>query len=257
MKRNVIFIGIISTFIFNHAFAQTVYPYPDESKGFHWYNDPIEIEEDKKEVSKPTTITKENAEKIIKKLNADLNKAKALAILIPTTKNIAEYRKYQDLMTELSSNFASQWKRTLLEYPELDYNLRYSHYNNVASVTSKQDQKNRFLAISDLTKKYGLFFFYRGENELDQLFASVVSQFSTTHHIPIVAISIDKKISPYFPLTKSNKGIVEKFNIKHFPTILLVDPKNKQVKPLSYGFMSLTDLEKRFLDVATNFKPNY
>lgn len=256
MKKNIIFIYIIFAFFANEVLAQTIYPYPDESKGFHWYNDPMEIEENKKNTNNPITITKENAEKVIEKLNKELNKSKALAILVPTTKNIAEYRKYQDLMTELSSKFASQWKKTLLEYPELDYNLRYSHYNNVASITSKQDQKYRFSAISNLTQKYGLFFFYRGENELDQHFAGVVSQFSITYQIPIVAISIDKKISPYFPLTRSNKGIVEKLNIKYFPTILLVDPKNKQIKPLSYGFMSLTDLEKRFLDVATNFKPN-
>ncbi|MFQ1018099.1 type-F conjugative transfer system pilin assembly protein TraF [Gilliamella sp. BG7] len=257
MKKIIVFCCLIFTLIFNEAFAKEVYPYPDESKGFHWYNDPFEIEEDKKTDKSSKVITKENAEKVIEALRRDLDKAKALAILIPTTENIAEYRKYQDLMTELSSNFASQWKRTLLEYPEFDYNLRFSHYNNVASITAKRDQQQRFSAILELTKKYGLFFFYRGENELDQQFTGVVRQFSTTYNIPIVAISIDKKMSPYFPLTKANKGIVEKLNIKYFPAILLIEPREKKVKPLSYGFMSLTDLEKRFLDVSTNFEPNF
>jgi conjugal transfer pilus assembly protein TraF len=257
MKKIIVFISVISVFFVNRVFAEEVYLYPDESKGFHWYNDPIEIEEDKEADKSSKVITKDNAEKVIEALRRDLDKAKALAILVPTTKNIAEYRKYQDLMTELSSKFASQWKRTLLEHPELDYNLRYSHYNNVASITAKRDQQHRFSAILNLTQKYGLFFFYRGENELDQQFAGVVRQFSTNYKVPIVAISIDKKMSPYFPLTKADRGIVEKLNIKYFPTILLIEPKKKQVKPLSYGFMSLTDLEKRFLDVATNFEPNF
>ena len=257
MKKFIIFIGVISILILNNALAEEFYLFPDDPKGFHWYNDLIEIEENKKTDQVPKVITKENAEKIIDSLRKDLDKAKALAILVPTTKNIAEYRKYQDLMTELSSNFASQWKRTLLEHPELDYNLRYSHYNNVASITAKQDQQQRFKAILNLTNKYGLFFFYRGENELDQQFAGVVRQFSLTYKVPIVAVSIDKSISPYFPLTKSNKGIVEKLKVKYFPAILLIEPNERNVKPLSYGFMSLTDLEKRFLDVATNFKPNF
>ena len=258
MKRIIFYLILI--FICSYSHAEEVYPFPDEPKGFHWYNDPITIDE--KEEPKQTTlssqnITKKNAKKIIEAIREDMDKAKALAILYPTTKNIANYRKYQDLITELSTNFASQWKRTLLEYPEFDYNLRYSHYNNVASVTAKQDKQKRFKAISDLTSKYGLFFFYRGENDLDKQFSGVVRQFSITYNIPIVAVSVDKEISPYFPLTKTDRGIVEKLNVKNFPAIFLVEPREKEVKPLSYGFMSLVDLEKRFLDVSTNFKADF
>ena len=258
MKKLVFYFVLM--FIYSSSYAEEIYPFPDESKGFHWYNDPMTIEE--KETSKKTKlssrhITKENAEKIIEAIRKDLDQAKALAILYPTTENIAKYRKYQDLISELSTKFASQWKRTLLEYPEFDYNLRYSHYNNAASITSKQDKKKRFKAILDLTNKYGLFFFYRGENELDKQFSGVVRQFSIAYKIPIIAVSVDKEISPYFPLTKADRGIVTKLNVKHFPAIFLVEPKSEEVKPLSYGFMSLDDLEKRSLDVSTNFKADY
>lgn len=259
MKKIIVYLILI--FTCTSSYAEEIYPIPNESKGFHWYNDPITIEDQeekpKKSVLSRNNITKENAEKIIESIRKDMDKAKALAILYPTTKNIANYRKYQDLMAELSTNFASQWKRTLLEYPEFDYNLRYSHYNNVASIVSKQDKQKRFQSILSLTNKYGLFFFYRGENELDKQFSGVVRQFSITYNIPIIAISVDKEMSPYFPLTKANRGIAEKLNVKSFPAIFLVEPKGKDVKPLSYGFMSLTDLEKRFLDVSTNFKADY
>lgn len=257
MKKIIFYLNLI--FICSYSHAEEVYPFPDESKGFHWYNDPITVDE-KKESQKNLSskdITRKNAKKIIDAIREDMDKAKALAILYPSTKNIANYRKYQDLVSELSTNFASQWKRTLLEYPEFDYNLRYSHYNNVASITAKQDKEKRFKAILDLTSKYGLFFFYRGENDLDKQFSGVVRQFSITYKIPIVAVSVDREISPYFPLTKANKGVVENLNVKNFPAIFLVEPRKKEVKPLSYGFMSLTDLEKRFLDVSTNFKADY
>lgn len=259
--KNVLFFIVNICFVF-FAYSEEVYQFPDESKGFHWYNDPLEIDKknelshEKKEPVKPV-ITKENAEKLILALQKDLDSSKALAILQPTTANIAQYKRIQDAFTEMSSNFASQWKRTLLEYPELDYNLRYSHYNGVAGKTLEQDKQNRFKAILDLTNTYGLFFFYRGQDEIDKQFAGVVKQFSTTYSIPIVAVSVDNEISPYFPLTKKDKGIVDKLNIKYFPTIMLVNPKGEDIKPLSYGFMSLTDLENRFLEVSTDFKPNF
>ena len=45
-------------------------------------------------------------------------------------------------------------------------------------------------------------------------------------------------------------------NITHFPALFLVDPRSKNYRALSYGFMTQDDLSKRFLNVATGFKPN-
>nr|UVY99260.1 IncF plasmid conjugative transfer pilus assembly protein TraF [Serratia marcescens] len=38
---------------------------------------------------------------------------------------------------------------------------------------------------------------------------------------------------------------------------MLVDPRSGAVKPLAYGFISQDDLAKQFLNVFTDFKPNY
>lgn len=39
--------------------------------------------------------------------------------------------------------------------------------------------------------------------------------------------------------------------------MMLVDPRAGTVKPLSYGFISQDDLAKQFLNVSTDFKPNF
>ncbi|WNK60668.1 hypothetical protein RM151_22730 (plasmid) [Pantoea agglomerans] len=40
-------------------------------------------------------------------------------------------------------------------------------------------------------------------------------------------------------------------------TSVAADPKSKSFRPLAYGFMTQDDLAKRFLNVATGFKPNF
>jgi len=254
---------MLTLFLVNNALSanEYYYPEPDKSKGFHWYNDPIKIQQNKKlqlhDQSNFSQLTKDNAERELIKLQKELNQFKALAVLNPTTRNIANYKKLQDQMTDRATIFAMQWKKTLLMHPDLDYSLRYSHYNGMAGTVYQQDKQARLLAIHQLTKQYGLFFFYRGSHEMDKQFASVVKTFSLTHNVPIVALSVDKEMSPYFPLTKKDNGIVKRLNIRHFPALMLVDPKQGLVKPFSYGFLPLTDLEKQFLDIATNFKPNF
>lgn len=54
------------------------------------------------------------------------------------------------------------------------------------------------------------------------------------------------------PVTGQSRSM----NIMHFPALFLVDPRNQNYRALSYGFMTQDDLSKRFLNVATGFKPN-
>lgn len=41
---------------------------------------------------------------------------------------------------------------------------------------------------------------------------------------------------------------------RYLPALFLVNFKTQKMSPLSYGFVSLTELKERFLDVATHFK---
>ena len=41
------------------------------------------------------------------------------------------------------------------------------------------------------------------------------------------------------------------------PALMLADPKSGAVKPVSYGFISQDDLAKQFLNVSTDFAPNF
>ena len=49
----------------------------------------------------------------------------------------------------------------------------------------------------------------------------------------------------------------QRLGVKYFPAMMLVDPKQGSVRPLSYGFISQDDLAKQFLNVSEDFKPNF
>lgn len=41
---------------------------------------------------------------------------------------------------------------------------------------------------------------------------------------------------------------------RYMPALFLVDLKTQKMSPLSYGFVSTTELKERLLDVATHYK---
>ncbi|MDB9569507.1 conjugal transfer protein TraF, partial [Providencia rettgeri] len=112
-------------------------------------------------------------------------------------------------------------------------------------------------AIQSLSSQYGVFFFYRGQDPLDNQLATVVREFAQSHNIALIPVSVDGVRSEALPETRPDTGQVAKMGITHFPALFLVDPKSEHYQPLAYGFMTQDALARRFLDVATDFKPNY
>ncbi|GBE69927.1 TraA [Enterobacter sp. KINAN-G] len=58
-------------------------------------------------------------------------------------------------------------------------------------------------------------------------------------------------------VTRMDGGQASRLGIRYFPALMLADPKSGTVKPVSYGFISQDDLAKQFLNVSTDFAPNF
>jgi conjugal transfer pilus assembly protein TraF len=106
-------------------------------------------------------------------------------------------------------------------------------------------------------RQYGLFYFYRGSNPIDAQMAGVVADFARLRHISLIPVSVDGTVSPQVPDSRPDTGQSARMGISHFPALYLVDPATKDYRPLAYGFMTQDDLAKRFLNVATGFRPNF
>lgn len=225
--------------------------------GWHWYNEP-QPEEDE-ESPEPeqiplSTLSPTVQKKVMQKLTEE---ALDTAIMQPSPQNALRYMAYQRFWLEQSGKFERSVKKGLLLDPTLDYNLEHSHYNSTVPLQLSQLQDKEKAAIQLLSSQYGVFFFYRGQDPLDNQLATVVREFALSHNIALIPVSVDGVRSEALPETRPDTGQVAKMGITHFPALFLVDPKSEHYQPLAYGFMTQDALARRFLDVATDFKPNY
>lgn len=224
--------------------------------GWYWYNEP-QPKEDKEPEDPQIPIRQLPPVTQMKVLQQMTYESRVRAIMQPSAENSANYLRLQNFWTQQAGLFTQASQKALLKYPDLDYNLQHSHYNGTAKLQLAETRQRTESAISTLAGRYGLFFFYRGNDAIDNQLAAVVSQFSATYGISLVPISVDGTRSEQLAETRPDTGQARKMGITHFPALILVEPGSEQYQPLAYGFMTQDDLAKRFLSIATDFAPNY
>lgn len=224
--------------------------------GWQWYNESLK----RKTEEPPTTTTPPAQPDIMEKL-ATLQqatiRARYEAILYPGVENFIRYFRLQNYWTQQAGLFSMSAKKAMLTHPELDYNLQHSHYNGTVRNQLAADFADQRQAIEALAQHYGVMFFYRGQDPIDGQLAQVIKNFRETYHLSVIPVSVDGIVNPLLPDSRVDAGQAERLGIRHFPALMLADPKSGTVKPVSYGFISQDDLAKQFLYVSTDFAPNF
>ncbi|UZQ87516.1 type-F conjugative transfer system pilin assembly protein TraF (plasmid) [Citrobacter freundii] len=258
MKRLAVLMMVLST---------TLHAAPDEvltsnfarEEGWQWYN-PNAAEEDPAPAPAPTqqarlaSMTPSEQKKVLQQATRE---ALDTAILYPSAENFRRFMTLQNFWTDRATDFTQTSKLARLKYPELDYNVKRSHYNGSVEARLSEEKKVQSAVISQVAQRYGLFFFYRGNNAVDNLMAGVIRAFCEDRDITLMAISVDGKISDQLPQSRPDSGQAEQMRVTHFPATFLVDPKTHQWQPLAWGFMSHDDLDNQMVSVLTQFRATY
>ena len=261
MKRKCVLWGLLLAFAGQSALAEEIVTPADPFTGWAWYNEPKKPAESPKIPPQPAPqavpdMSKLSAQEQAKVLRGYTMEALNRAILYPTKENTATFLRWQKFWTDRGSMFSQSFAAAQLSHPDLDYNLEYPHYNSMAPFVQTRDQQSRQNAVTQLAHQYGLFYFYRGSDPIDVQMAGVVADFAKTNGISLIPVSVDGQVAATLPQSRPDTGQSRSMNITHFPALFLVDPASKNYRALSYGFMTQDDLSKRFLNVATGFKPN-
>ena len=265
-KNKRLIIIMSASLVLVSAFGISEFALAKEAVGWHWYNE-IYPDNKKDEKGKKENNKADNKNKINKKEDSAMNQiillretvqeAKAKAILYPTEENMKTYLILQNFVMNQANLFAHMWKKTQLVYPELDYSVLHPVQNSAQHVMYAEIHKKEDEAIKTFSKRYGLLFFYRGNDMLDQELAPTIESFSRDNNISLIPVSIDgKKLEVFanFAMSQIDNGQAGKLGVRYFPALILVDPKNQKVRPLNYGFISDSDLRRRFLQVASDFQ---
>lgn len=223
--------------------------------GFHWYTkDPVV----KAVKLKPKPMPSLSPYEVLMQKRKETQNKLARALITPSFDATYDYMKVQQEYAKNNQQFVRYWQQVLLLHPELDHTLNFPTNNNAIAI--RNDSNNILInkVVAESAKTNGLIFFYRGNSSISQKFATVLMSFVKEHHFSIISVTTDDQHISGLPNPKSiplnevqkNLDIHERY----MPALFLVNLKTQKMSPLSYGFISLSELKERFLDVATNFK---
>ncbi|HIF9218357.1 TPA: type-F conjugative transfer system pilin assembly protein TraF [Photobacterium damselae] len=184
-----------------------------------------------------------------------MEEVKTQAMINPTVDNVLAFMRISHFIEGKTTDFAMAWKQALLEDPTLSYTAKHPTQSLAKQTQNAELRQQREQAVKTLTDQgYGLFLVYRGQDPISIRLAPSIQAFADLYAIPLLGVTLDDT-----PLSsiKSNRANQGKLAVKVDPALLLVNPNTGQIKPLAYGFISQDELLGRFLNVATQYAPDF
>lgn len=232
-----------------------------DAPGWRWYNDPMLPKKTapKKTDAPSVTLTRtqtltptEQMDWFHRYYQDTLNDA---AINSHDAKKVEKAMLLNQYVSNKSSEFGMTFKKVLLDNPELSYTKDRPTEQAARSTYLAAERTKKVRAVRSLAQSgWGLFFVYKGTEEIDQTLAPSVQQFATEHGVELLGITLDGVALPSIIQNRQNE---QHINVPFSPALVLVNPGAGEMKPLAYGFISQEDLLGRFLNVATNFAPDF
>ena len=228
--------------------------------GWKWYNDPI-IQKEKALTPPPpapaVTVTRTlSPTEQMQWFHRYYDDTKNAAFIdSKDTKKAEKIMLLNQFAYDKSSEFGMTFQKTLLINPALSYTKDRPTEQAARSTYLQLEREKKIRAVRELAEAgWGLFFVYEGSSPIAQKLAPSVQQFADTHGIEVLGISLDGH-----PLASihQNRDNDNRLSVPFSPALVLVHPQTREMKPLAYGFIAQEDLLGRFLNVATDFAPDF
>jgi conjugal transfer pilus assembly protein TraF len=222
-------------------------------EGWFWYRDPPPAAPQPVPPAnkRPTELVEFEA------MQKRLEDLKRIAVMNPSDANVTAYMRYQRLVMDKSERFAERWQRLVWAVPDLDYGMTGRPTNAMAiNVFDEQQRDRQAQAIKALATTHGLVFVFRGDCPHCHRFAPILKRFEQEFGFTVLAISMDSRAIPEYPNARPDNGMAARLNAKAVPALYLIAPATRQIAPVGFGVMSMTDLVERVAalaqDAATN-----
>ncbi|WP_394230785.1 type-F conjugative transfer system pilin assembly protein TraF [Shewanella colwelliana] len=230
--------------------------------GWRWYNEPAPIKKQPKPQVKPTssvTVTRtqtlsptEQMQSFKRYFDDTLNDA---VINPKDEKKVEKSMLLNQYVSNQSSLYGMTFKKVLLDNPALSYTKDRPTEQAARSSYLALERSKKVRAVRRLADNgWGLFFVYNGLGEIDKALAPSVQQFASEHGIDVLGVTLDGQTLPSINQNRENQ---QHITVPFSPALVLVNPGTGEMKPLAYGFISQEDLLGRFLNVATDFAPDF
>ncbi|QDO82434.1 type-F conjugative transfer system pilin assembly protein TraF [Shewanella psychropiezotolerans] len=234
--------------------------YASEAAGWRWYNEPktvITPPKQQERTAPSVTVTRtlsptEQLRSFKRYFDDTLNDA----VINPTNANkVEKSMRLNQYVAEQSSLYGMTFKKVLLANPALSYTKNHPTEQAARRPYLLLQRSQKVRAVRRLAQAgWGLFFVYKGREAIDKALAPSVQQFADQHGIDLLGVTLDGQALDSIHHTRQNQ---QHLTVPFSPALVLVNPGTGEMKPLAYGFISQADLLGRFLNVATDFAPDF
>ena len=244
--------------------------YQQKAEGWFWYKDPPaepvqEKEKPKKpaiaattpppkdEFKAPDPVEKPKGPKVLSVawIRENLPKFRDRAIDNPTQENVQAYYYLQRVMMDKSSKFSEASSRVIMRDPFLDEDSRRPVATFAANAMNRAAGMKKDEVVRDISKKAGLFFFFKGNCVLCDEQASVLEALYKKSGMTVIPISLDGTAlsNGMFPTYRVDEGQAKQLKIYQAPALALAIPPDK-TEIVGYGAVTLDVLMNRIVTVA-------
>ena len=210
-------------------------------------------EDPRPEPGSPEAAAQVPARERLAAISTALEELKARAILEPTPENVTAYVRFQREQLDRSSLFADVWQRALWKDPGLDYTLQRPVSTLGKRAWIDQRKTDRDLAMSRLSQRYGVFYFYASSCGACEIFGPILKSVSDKFGLAVLAVSMDGGPSASFPEYVVDAGQYERLGLgadRQVPALVLFDSVTKQPMPIGYGILSQDEIMDRVFQLT-------
>jgi len=188
-------------------------------------------------------------------ITRQLDELKAKAILEPTEENVIAYVRFQREQLDRASIFSDSWQRALWQNPDIDYTLQRPVSTVGKRAWLDNRRADRDAVLSNLSQRYGLFYFYAQSCGACELFSPILRSVADSHRMAVMAVSMDGGPSRDFPNYVVDSGQRARMGLtgNETPALVLFDTVTRRTIPVGYGILSADEIMDRIF-ALTNTK---
>ncbi len=188
-------------------------------------------------------------------ITKQLDELKARAILEPSEENVIAYVRFQREQLDRASTFSDTWQRALWQNPDLDYTLQRPVSTVGKRAWLDNRKADRDAVLTNLSQRYGLFYFYAQSCGACELFAPILKSVADSHRMAVMAVSMDGGPNREFPNYVVDSGQRARMGVPGYqtPALVLFDTQTKRTIPVGYGVLSADEIMDRIF-MLTNTK---
>jgi len=237
------------------AFAQSADYYCDDKQlGEEFYcekeavvDEPEITPEEKPVLIGPPAPPKPDELEELDAFKQELDTARKRAVFTGEREDIRQYMILQKKAGEMSSRFMTEYQVLGWQNPDLSYTAGTPINTGAKRAYRAERRKEVELHVRNVNQRYGIYYFYSRSCAACTTFSPIVKMLSSRHQLTVIPVARRGQESVEWPGTKPENGIGERLGLSGnvTPALVLFDTKERVGVPISYGVVTLEDLENR------------